>query len=201
MTTTTPLQIALEQDDPRFAALNRLEASRIRLQAALIPKRRSGAASGGMPSEQSEWRTTARNAWSFVRSRNFAGLFQTVSDFAGRWWNDQPWQPTASLLSQTVDAEISPWIRKNPVSAMALGVGAGAAIAWIRPWRWGALHGQARSLQRSASFWMLRELTSPAMQMLYATSIAAWLGQRNVKSSPAPDTQAAPAAHTAPGAS
>jgi len=198
MTATTPLQIALEHDDRRFAALKRLEASRIQLQAALIPKRRSASASGGLGDGKSEWSTTARKAWRFLRSRNIAGLVQTVGDFVSRWWTDQPWQPTVSLLGRTVDAEVSPWIRKNPVGAIALGVGVGAAIAWVRPWRWSMLHGQARSLQRSASYWMLRELTSPAMQMLLATSIAAWVGQRNAKPSPAsasaPVTQGDPVA-------
>ncbi len=178
-----PIPMVVEQDDLRFAALKRLQASRIHLQAALIPQRRSSGAPGESRRDTNDWSSTARAAWHFIRSRDAAGLLQSVTGLLGHWWAGHPWQPTISLLGQTVDAEVTPWVRKHPVSAIALGLCAGAAIAWTRPWRWRAVHGQARSLQRSASHWLMRELTSPAMQMLIATSVAAWLGKRNGKPS------------------
>lgn len=192
------MPITVEQDDLRFAALKRLQASRVHLQAALIPRRRSGAAPDGGGGDKSEWSSTVHAAWRFIRSQDPAGLFQMVSGFMGQWWNGHPWQPTISLLGQTVEAEVTPWVRKNPVGAITLGLVAGAVIAWIRPWRWRAVHGQARSFQRSAGHWMVRELTSPAMQMLIATSVAAWLGQRNTKASSDQNQSDVPMGQAAP---
>ena len=183
---TADLQSAVEQDDPRFAALMRLKASRVQLQAVLIPQRRSPGVKGGIAGDKGDLSKSARTLWRFIRSRNAAGLLQTVGNFTGRWWTGHPWQPTVSLIGQALDTEVGPWVRKYPISAIALGICAGAVIAWMRPWRWNALHAQARSLQRSASHWLVSELTSPAMQMLIATSIAAWLSQRNEEPAAAP---------------
>lgn len=185
MTAITKMQSAVQQDDPRFAALLRMRASRVQLEAALIPQQRKPGDSGGIGGDANDWGKTARTLWRFMRSRNVAGLFETGSSFMGQWWSRHPWRPAVTLLGQAADAEVAPWVRKHPTGAIALGVCAGAAIAWIRPWRWNALHVPARSIGRSASHWLLRELTSPAMQMLIATSLAAWLGVRNAKSSAA----------------
>lgn len=193
MTAPNEMRSVLAQDDRRFAALKRLEASRVRLQGVLIAQRRPQSASDGHGGSNSGWSETARTLWSFLRSRNVADMLHVAGSFVGRWWKGHPWQPTASLLGKAVESEVSPWVRKNPVAAIAIGVIAGAAIARIRPWRWHALHVPARSLQRSAGHWMLSELASPAMQMFIATTIAAWIGQRNGKPSAAPDSPGKPA--------
>lgn len=197
---TADLESDVEQDDPRFAALERLRASRVQLQAVLIPQRRSPGATGRIAGDLNDWSKTARTLWRFIRSRNAAGLLHTVGSFIGQWWTRHPLQPTVSLIGQAVDTEVGPWVRKNPISAIALGICGGAAIAWIRPWRWHALHAQARSLQRYASHWLVSELTSPTMQMLIATSIAAWLSQRNEKPSTAPESPGETVRQEAPAA-
>jgi len=198
MTGTTDANNSVQQGDPRYAALQRLCASRTRLQVALIPQPRAQGASSAIGGENSDWARTARTLWRFVRSRDGAGLLQTVRSVMGHWWTGHPWRPTVSLLGDAVDAEVGPWVRKHPSSAIALGIGAGVAIAWIRPWRWSALHTQARSVRRSAAHWVVSELTSPAMQMLFATSMAAWLGQRNANRSAAPSPPGEPVRPASP---
>lgn len=183
MTTTTELDSNTDRDDPRYAALARLKASRMHLQSVLIPPGRTKRASGAADRDTGGLGGTLRTLWSFVHSHDGEGLFQTVRVFIDKWWTRQPWQPTASLLGQAVEAEVAPWVRRHPTTAIALGVCAGAAITWARPWRWLALHAQARSLKRYAGHWISKELRSPTMQMLIATSIATWISQRQAATS------------------
>ncbi len=187
MTATTERDNAMERDDPRYAPLERLKASRLHLQSVLIPPGRPERATGS-DRETSDLGKTFRTLWRFVRSHDGGGLFQTLRVVVGKWWTRQPWHTTASLLGQAVEAEVTPWVRRNPTTAIALGVCAGAAVAWVRPWRWSAMHSQGRSLRRSATRWLASQLTSPTVQMLIATSIATWLSQRNANPSAAPQS-------------
>lgn len=170
-------------DDRRHAAVQRLQDSRARLQMALIPRGKPGSAAGAHGASAGDGGSTARSLWQFVQSRDAAGLLTAARAVAGHWWSRQPWQPAAALLGRTVKAEIEPWIRRHPTNAIVLGICAGAAIAWIRPWRWLALQSQARSVKRHAGSWIWKELRSPTVQMLIATSVATWLSQRQAAGS------------------
>lgn len=188
MTASTELDNITDHDDPRYAPLQRLKASRTHLQSVLIPpprQKRAATASGGATGDLGG---TLRRLWSFVQSGSGGELFQTVRGFVSNWWTRQPWHDTASLVGDAVEAEVTPWVRRNPVAAIALGVAAGAAIAWVRPWRWKAAHSQAYSMRRSATRWLTGELASPALRMLIATSIATWLSQRNANRSAGPES-------------
>lgn len=188
MTASTEPDTITDRDDPRYAALQRLRASRTHLQSALIPPRRQKRSSTAPGKGFADWGGTLRSVWSFVQSGSGSELFQTARGLLTNWWTRHPWHDTVSVVGEAVEAQVIPWVRRNPVTAIAAGVLAGAALAWLRPWRWKAAHSQAHSIRRSATHWLTRELASPALRMLIATSIATWLSQRNANASAAAQT-------------
>lgn len=178
MTATTELDTIADRDDPRYAALLRLKASRTHLQSALIRPPRHKRAAAESASSFGNLGGTLRTLWRFVQSGSGGELFQTVRGLVSNWWTRHPWHDTALMVGNAVETEVTPWVRRNPVTAIAVGVSAGAAVALLRPWRWKAAHSQAHSIRRSATRWITSELGSPALRMLIATSIATWLSQR-----------------------
>lgn len=165
-------------DDHRLQSLQRLMASRARLRAVLIPQGRY-AGSGTPSGAHGDLPGRARALWRLVVSRSSGGaIFSTAASLLRSWWVRQPWHTTTELLGHAVVGEVSPWVRRNPITAIALGACAGAAVAALRPWRWRALRSQTRVMGKSVGRWAVHQLTQVPMQMALAAAVAAWLEQR-----------------------
>lgn len=178
MSSTGIADTHLEPDDHRLHSLQRLMASRVRLRAALIPanSHRGSAAHAGADGSIA---SRARALWRLVMTRSTGGsVVSTAATLLSSWWVRQPWHATTALLSDAVGREVSPWVKRNPLTAVALGACAGAAIAMARPWRSELVHSQTRIMGRSAGRWMFSQLTTAPMQMALAAAVAAWLEQR-----------------------
>jgi hypothetical protein len=194
---------ALEPDDHRLQPLQRLMASRARLRATLIPSDRYGA-SGKRPGAGGSLVRRARAVWRLIVSRSAGGaVFSTAASLLRNWWVRQPWHATTELLSHAVAREVSPWVKRNPVTAVALGACAGAALAAARPWRWQAVSSQRRLMSRSVGRWAVSQLTQAPVQMALAAAVAAWLEKRHPPdahgSQPASRTNAASDSAVHPG--
>lgn len=170
---------SLEPDDHRQHSLQRLMASRSRLRAALIPAHSQGGAAEHSGTHGSI-ANRARALWRLVMTRSAGGsVLSTAATLLRSWWERQPWHATTALLSDAVGREVSPWVKRNPLTAVALGACAGAAVAMARPWRSELVHSQTHHMGRSAGRWMFSQLTSAPMQMALAAAVAAWLEQRH----------------------
>lgn len=171
-----------DSDDQRREPLKRLMASRARLRAELIPARRFGAA-GKPATSQGDLSGRARALWGLLVSHGpRRAVFTGAAGLLRSWWVRQPWHATTELLGHAVAGEVSPWVRRHPVSAVALGAFAGAAVAVARPWRWQVLGSQSRVMGRSLGRWAVSQLTQPTVQMAAAAAIAAWLERRQSSS-------------------
>ncbi len=192
--------------DSRLAlALTRLQASRAKLRAAMLPAPTEQTASAGFKLPR-RWRAMWR---SWTRSGPLALVAGTTMSAMQSWWRRQPWYATTELAGRAVLAETTPLIRRHPVWAVALGVGVGAALVAARPWRWQAVNRRVRPLGQQLVGWALRQLSQVPVQMALAALLAQFVGQRardgaaadgppTPTPTPAPKPSAAPDADAAP---
>lgn len=105
------------------AALDRLAASRERLRAAMTP---APTPPGGP--------VQGRNSW----LDKFAELpmVHAVSESLATWWVRHPVRPLARFAGEASSAALQPVAQRNPLLLVAGAAVAGAAVAWLRPWRW-----------------------------------------------------------------
>lgn len=173
-------------------AVARLETSRAHLRAVMKPPaQEQPAASGfGLPRR---WRAMWR-AW--TRSGPLALVAGTALGAVRNWWRSQPWYATTEWAGRAVMAETTPLIRRHPFLAMALGLGAGAALVAARPWRWRALNRRVRPLGGRMLGWAVAQLSQVPVQMALAALLAQFVADRARKqgdgSGSAPMTESSP---------
>ena len=187
---------AQESQDTRLAlALARLQASRAQLRAAMLPPPQEQPASSGFELPR-RWRARWR-AW--TRSGPLALLTGTAMDAVGNWWRSQPWHASTEWAGRAVLAEATPLIRRHPFWAMALGIGAGAALVAARPWRWQAVNRRVRPIGGHLVSWVVAQLSQVPVQMALAALLAQFVGERvRGQTDAAPKATATPAPHPAP---
>lgn len=71
----------------------------------------------------------------------------------------------------------SPWVQRHPQAALLLAVGAGAALAAARPWRWPAVRRYARALPRLLARWTGEMLVQAPLQTWLAGLILSGVQQ------------------------
>jgi hypothetical protein len=100
----------------------KLEASRERLRSALAKAR--GSADKDDEGGQDE---------------GDASFTDTLIRSAQRIWARHPLRGAVQVLRQVVGpalaSELKPLVRSHPLRVLAIAVGLGAAVAWLRPWR------------------------------------------------------------------
>ena len=179
-------------------ALARLQASRAQLRAAMLPPPQEQPASPGVELPR-RWRAMWR-AW--MRNGPLALVAGMAMGAVRSWWRKQPWQATTEWAGRAVLAEATPLIRRHPLWAMALGVGAGAALVAARPWRWPAVNRNVRPLGGHLLGWMVAQLSQVPVQLALAALLAQFVGERArgqaAAATPAPTPTAAPTPNPAP---
>ncbi len=133
------------------AASERVEASRARLLAAMVP-----------PVRAAEPRASASGGW---QQRLLAlPLVGEVLASVRAWWSHHPLRPVGHLAAEASGAAVAPIAQRHPM-ALVLGAAAiGASLAWARPWRW---------LFRSALFAGL--LPQLASRVISSLPIESWM--------------------------
>lgn len=155
-------------------AVARLESSRATLRAAMMPPPQEQPTSAGFQLPR-RWRAMWR-AW--TRSGPLALVAGTALGAVRSWWRSQPWYATTEWAGRAVMAETTPIIRRHPFWAMALGLGAGAALVAARPWRWSALNRRVRPLGGRILGWAMAQLSQVPVQMALAALLAQFVGDR-----------------------
>jgi hypothetical protein len=132
-----PLDDRFGADLAQAAALRRLALSRAGLRSVMIaqPEPDEGAA-GGTPNRM------LRQLWRQLRR---AGRASPAADLAlgalQAWWLTRPWRLPLAELRQELQANLVPLVRRHPWLAVSVAAGAGAALVYLRPWRWAVLRG------------------------------------------------------------
>jgi hypothetical protein len=137
-----PLSVAPPDDRygadlAQAAALQRLALSRAGLRSVLIaPPDADERAGGAAPNR------ILRQLWRQLRR---AGRTSPAADLAlgalQAWWLTRPWRLPLTELRQELQAHLVPQVRRHPWLAVSVAAGAGAALVYLRPWRWAVLRG------------------------------------------------------------
>ena len=175
-------------------ALLRLQASRVKLRAAMLPAPQPEASSGGFGLPR-RWRAMWR-AW--TRGGPLAAVAGTAMGSLRGWWRGQPWHSTTEWAGRAVLAEVAPLVRRHPLLAVMLGAGAGAALVAARPWRWTALSRQVRPLGGTLMRWTVAQLSQVPVQMALAAMLAQFVGDRARRQATAPPSPPPPEGASTP---
>lgn len=104
------------------------------------------------------------------------------------WWKRQPLVRSALLARSTLSAELSPLVRRYPVSAVLLTAALGAIVARSGVWRWRAVRRSGLMLTSHLRRVLIGQLGSPAMQSLLLGAVVSYLSAR--KPPPGPVSEA-----------
>ena len=127
-----------------------------------------------------------------------APLFAPAWEAACLWWQGQAWHGPIVRVGRKLERDVRPWVRRHPGLAIGVAAALGAALVWLRPWRWrsapapapSGVHRGAGSVLRSA----IQLLSQPWVQTALATAFAAWAEQRakanEARGAPAPSAGA-----------
>ncbi len=177
-------------------ALARLERSRVNLRQALTPTLPAQGTSPGWSSKLIDWaRAWLRGTpWGAVAEP----LVGAVHDTFSGWWTRQPWRQSALQARDTLSAELSPWVRRHPIAAIAVAAIAGGAVAASGVWRWRTVRRSAMHLAAQLRRSVAGQLGNPAVQSVLLGAVLSYLAAR--KQPPRTDPQHAPDAAGATGA-
>ncbi len=115
-----------------LAAANRLAASRERLRQALHD-----------PAAAAQHRASGGGWLAYLASVPGAAM---LLDGLRLWWGRHPWRVYGVLAADAARLLVRPVAQKHPV-ALVLAAGVlGAALRWVRPWRWIWRSGAATAL-------------------------------------------------------
>jgi hypothetical protein len=132
-----PTETARPANPALAAALQRLALSRAGLRSVLIaPPDVDDNLDGAAPTR------LLRQLWRQLRR---ATRTSPVADLAlgalQAWWLTRPWRPAVAELRHKLEGSVLPLVRRHPWAAVGVAAGAGAALVYLRPWRWVAARG------------------------------------------------------------
>lgn len=165
-------------------ALARLEQSRANLRHALTP---APPAPDTLPAWSFKLAEHARTwllgtPWGALLEPLVGAVSETFSD----WWTRQSWRESVLQARDALSAELSPWVRRHPLAAIAVSTIAGAAVAASGVWRWRTLRRSALHLAAQLRRTVTGQLGSPAMQSVLLGALLSWLAARKPPDRPAP---------------
>ncbi|MEO8542024.1 MAG: hypothetical protein ABI434_00500 [Burkholderiaceae bacterium] len=163
--------------DRTTLALQRLAVSRERLLRRLAPpsKVAEDASSGTGFRMPLRWRALGRMLLSRGPS---AALGRAAMAALSQWWKSQPWHSSAEMLGQATMREVSPVMRRHPWLVLAAGVGLGAALFVLGPWRATGVSRYVKPLGGYMARAAWRLFGQAPVQMAIAAALAAWLGDQ-----------------------
>lgn len=186
--------------DPTSSALSRLQASRLRLRAALIPPDPDAPASASAQTPGRRPRRLGALWRSWRRSMHGWPLVDLALGTAQTWWHRQPLRPVAELLVDELRATAVPLVRKHPLLTVAAAGVLGVLLVAGRPWRWPLVAKQVQRAPQRVGGWLIRQLSQASVQasliallMLWARPPAANPAQPQPQP-PVPETGTRPAA-------
>lgn len=105
-----------------MTALERIELSRACLRAAMAPPAVPPATAG----RRSSWLAGVADIPAI------AAVMQSVRG----WWAQHPLRGVGKLFADATGAVAGPLARRHPCALVLVAGAAGAAMVWLRPWRW-----------------------------------------------------------------
>jgi hypothetical protein len=115
--------------------VERLALSRERLRQAMQQQKNAGgrrgtgasAAPGGMARAGRRWR------------RSLASIpgVSIVLEALESWWAQHPMRLASMVGSEAAKTLIQPMAKRHPLALVAGAMALGAAVVWVKPWRWG----------------------------------------------------------------
>ena len=135
------------------SAIERVEASRARLRLAMFPPAPPPRAAASGPGA----------SWS-EKLKSMPAVALLLDTLQG-WWSHHPLRPVAQVAGDASDAAVRPMAQAHPIALVLSAAAAGAAIGWLKPWRW---------LFGSALFAGL--VPRIASKMLLKMPIESWMG-------------------------
>ncbi|MEP6872812.1 MAG: hypothetical protein ABI887_00445 [Burkholderiales bacterium] len=106
-----------------MTAVERVEFSRERLRRALLPSAES----------TPETRRNRLSSLGGAANLPFVGI---VIESLKEWWSHHALRPAAQIVAEASRAVLMPLAHHHPFVLVLSASGAGAALAWSRPWRW-----------------------------------------------------------------
>lgn len=173
-------------------ALARLDRSRANLRTALrpaVPTSDHAAASSFNP---------LRRARAWLRGTTWGGLLDPVvgaaSEALAQWWRRQSWYESVALAQDTLSAELSPLVRRYPITAVVVTASTCAVLVGSGVWRWRAVRRSGLQLAVQLRRLVTSQLTSPALQSVLLGALASYLAARTrpASAAEAPARDAAP---------
>jgi len=161
-------------------AVGRLEASRARLRAAMLPP----------PSPAAAPRAGGRFiGWDWLDKLAEIPTVAVVVDAVSAWWARHPLHTVSLVAREAAQTVAAPLARQNPLGYAVAGLIAGALFMRMRGWRW---------LAKPALFAGL--MPQVASRVVANLPLESWLGVLNgmVTPRPAADATAPPVASTTP---
>jgi len=165
-------------------ALARLERSRANLRLALTP---------ALPAQDRAptWSSAlVEHARAWLRGTTWGTVVEPLvgaaCDTLSAWWTHQPWRLAALQARDTLSAELSPWVRRHPVAAIAVSAVVGATVAASGVWRWPRLRRTALHLAAQLRRTVTGQLSSPALQSVLLGAVLSYLAARKPPDRPAP---------------
>ena len=157
-------------------AVARLERSRANLRHALTPVPPA-------PSTSNAWSfKLVEHARTWLRGTPWGTLVEPLVSAAGdtlsTWWARQPWRDAALRAGDTLAADLSPWVRRHPIAAIAVAAVAGATVAASGVWRWRSLRRSGLHLAANLRRAVTGQFSSPAVQSLLLGAVLSYLAGR-----------------------
>lgn len=154
-------------------ALARLERSRTNLRQALAP---TLPAQGTPPAWSLNLLEHAR-VW--LRGTPWGAVVEPLvsagGDTLSAWWARQSWRDSALQARDNVSAELSPWVRRHPIAAIAAAALAGAAVAASGVWRWRTVRRSGLQLAAHLRRTVIGRLSRPAVQSVLLGAVLSYL--------------------------
>ena len=118
--------------DVSLTAEQRLKVSRERMRLAMVTPSRPARASF-TPGDSGIGKPTGPSWWEHLKHvRGAAVIIETLEN----WWRRSPWRTPVLVAAEASRTLVQPIARKQPIALVAAALVAGAAVGWLRPWRW-----------------------------------------------------------------